>query len=70
MPRNVLATAEVLDENRIVFGTFDHVQNAKVRKPRAVVCCDRTQNLPIPSGHKHVRYIFANGLSLRYCEQV
>ena len=70
MPGDVLTTTELLDENRIALGAFDHVQNTKLRKARAVVCCDRVNHLPIPSSHKHVRYVRANGLSPRYCEQM
>jgi hypothetical protein len=64
MPGDVLTTAKLLDENRIVLGAPDLVQNAKIRKTRTVVRCDRVHNLPIPSGHKHVRYVVTNRLSL------
>ena len=46
------------------------MQNAEIGKARTIVSCDRTDNLPIPSGHKLVRYLFANRPSLRDREQV
>ncbi len=70
MPGDVLTTAELLDKDRIALGTFDHVQNAEVRKVRAVIRCNRAHNLLIPSRHKHVRHVLANGLSLGNCQQM
>src|ERR1700730_4139693 len=70
MPGDVLATAELLDKNRVALGTFDQVQNAIFRKAGAVVRCNRAHNLLIPASHKHVRYVLANGPSLGNREQM
>ena len=59
-----------LDENSIVLGTLDHVQNPKIGELCAIVRCHRVHNLPIPSGHEYVRDFFANRLSLRLREDV
>ena len=37
VPGNVLAQAELLGEDRIALGPFDHVQEAEIRQARAVV---------------------------------
>ena len=65
MPGDVPAQSELLGENGIAFGPLDHVQEAEIRKSRAVVGCDGVHDLLIAAGHEHVGDRLLDRLSLR-----
>ena len=56
MPRNVVAQAKLLGEDRIALGPLDHVQEAETREARALVAGDRIDDLLIATHHQHVGY--------------
>ena len=54
MTRNVLTKTELLGEDGIPFGPFDHVQEAEIRKARAIIAYDRAHDLLVAARHERV----------------
>src|ERR1700687_1647295 len=61
---------DLLCENGIAFGPFDHVQKAEVRKTRTVVAGDGVHDLLIAARHEHVCDRLLDGLSFRDRQQM
>lgn len=54
MPRNILAQPELLGQNGIALRSLDHVQEAEIRKPRAIVARHRAHDLLVAARDEHV----------------
>jgi hypothetical protein len=65
LPRDVLAQAELLGENRIAFCPLDHVQKAELRETRAVIGRNCFHNLLVAARDQQVCDRFLERLSFR-----